>query len=625
MTAGGGSVRASNKGADVGGGMAYEGTALGVPAARMALSEYRKRAWTMVLGGACGGVFGVVTGLTGITWTPLWWAIGCAMVGGMLLFRATRIRTLLERHPWRERRVVHVGGGRLRPVVVVEAGERGEVWPLAVELPFQQQVDLREHSSVVWTAGDPRFGVVVSPPGGDRFRLASPARGRRLRGVAAVPEVRASAGRLLTDARPAVRRPKVFRWVLLLGAACFLYAAVGSENSGDAEVGLTVLDRGPGGNCVVRFDDPFTGEEREESYHCDEGGDADLRNFETGRVVSRWPGRAVLYNEKYQEPPSGDDLFDVVGNTGLGLVPLAVVGAVAGRLLHLRRWRRAMEMAGNEPSAPATAETATAETATGKTATEGEGTEGAGAAPTSVGRAQAGRPSAPARVPALNHAGAVARAERFAPRPEPAIWERDWRTAPWWRVRGLRLIVGEGELYAWLFGQLGALLAVVCLAVFLHHTPSWAPALMVLGALAVAWSGRDLYRRLPAIRALRDAAATPGPRRRRYVLLPTTPRVNGEAQRLLLVVFPEEGGDEALPEGLLEVQAPGTKRHPWAGLPAPAGTVELHGPPAGGGQEAPVVPVIGGLVLWPVGRYEEIGPDGRDRRGLLADVEVARA
>jgi hypothetical protein len=31
-----------------------------------------------------------------------------------------------------------------------------------------------------------------------------------------------------------------------------------------------------------------------------------------------------------------------------------------------------------------------------------------------------------------------------------------------------------------------------------------------------------------------------------------------------------------------------------------------------------VVPVVGDLVLWPVGVFEEVGPDGLDGRGLLA-------
>lgn len=561
--------------------MEQESRALETPAARAALNAVRKQGWNTVLSGAVAAFVGLVTAAADVTWMPLALALAWVGTGGMLLHRAARVETLLEHHPWRARRVVRVEGGRLGPTVVLDVEERGELWPLVVALPVGQQVDVRGHQ-VLWTAGDPRFGVVLSPPGGNQFRLAFPARGRRLRRVASAPEVRALPGRSLADVRPVVRRRKVFRWVLLLGAGCFLFAAVGSgagrENSGDVEVGLTVLDRSRDGSCVVRFDDPFTGEEREEPYHCDEGGDAALRNYETGRVAARWPGRAVLYNEKYQDaPPStAPDVFDTVGYASLVLVPLSFVGAAAGRTFHLRRWRRAVEASGS-----------------GHAALRG------GAGP-------------------LDHAGAVARAERLAPKGGPAVPDGDLRTAPWWRVRGLRLIVGEGELFGRLFAQLGALTLGLCLTVLFPAPPEASPVLLGLLALSAAWSGWSVYRRLPAVRALRDAASAPGPRRRRYVLLPATPRPRVEAQRLLLVVFPEDGGDDALPEGLLEVQAPGTKRRPWAGLPASAGTVELHGPRGGDGKDAPVVPVIGDLVLWPVGRYEETGQDGLDRRGLLA-------
>ncbi|MFE5208452.1 hypothetical protein [Streptomyces sp. NPDC056600] len=563
--------------------------------------------------GAC--LVGVVLGLLDVTWTPVAMGLGLLLVGGTYFHRAARMGVLLAHHPWHERRVVRVEGARLRPTVVLDVEERGELWPLVVGLPWGQQVDVRGQQ-VLWAAGDPRFGVVVSPPGGNQFRLALPARGRRLRRVAAVPEVRVLPGRLLTDVRPAVRRRRVFRWVLLLGVGCFLLAVIGSRTD-DAEVGLTVLDRGPGGHCVVRFDDPFTGEEREESYHCDEGGDAALRNFETGQVVHRWPGPAVLYNDHYQErpgPPPLSDVADGLGHASLGLMPLALVGAVAGRVFHLRRWRRAVEVTGHRPSAP---EPDLVKPDMVRASAPGTAPAEKAAAGKADGRASAGHSLSPAQRLSLDHAGVVARAERLMPHAEPAIPERDWRTSPWWRVRGLRLSAGEGELFGWLSVQLGALLLLLCLLVLLPTAPAWSrsPVLLGLLALSAAWSGWTLYRRLPAVRALRAVAAAPRPRRRRYVLLPMAPRPRAEAQRLLLVVFPEDGGDEARAEGLLEVQAPGTKRHPWAGLPAPTGTVELHGP---AGEAAPVVPVIGDLVLWPVGVFEEVGRDGLDRRGLLA-------
>ncbi|WP_448321363.1 hypothetical protein [Streptomyces sp. CO7] len=591
--------------------MKHETAAWESAATRVAWGEYRERGLRFLIGGAIVTPVGVVMALKDLPWSVFGVGTSLLLIGCMYFHRSARIRTLLEHHPWRERRVVRVGGGRFRPVVVLAADEGDvddtgdEVWALTADLPMGQQVHLRDHP-VLWTAGDPRFGVVLSPPGVDQFRTALPVRGRRLRRVASAPEVRALPGGPPADVRPTVRRRKVFRWVLLLGVGCFLLTVLGS-GTGDAEVGLTVLDRGPGGHCAVRFDDPFTGEERVEPYHCDEGGDAELRNFETGQAVYWWPGRAVLYNEHYQERPAPPPLTAVIAGVGyasLVLVPLAFVGAVAGRLLHLRRWRRAVENSGHLAPAPALVET----TRTGTAVPETTGR-------TSAGRALAGRTTARSLAIPLDHAGAAARAGRLAPKAEPAIPDGDPRTAPWWRVRGLRLIAGEGELFTWLIGQLGGLSLGFGMLVLLPGPPASAPVLLGLLALSAAWSGWTLYRRLPALRALRVAASAPGPRRRRYVLLPMAPRPRAEAQRLLLVVFPEQGGDDALAEGLLEVQAPGTKRHPWAGLPAPTGTVELHGPV---GESAPVVPVVGDLVLWPVGGYEETGPGGLDRRGLLA-------
>ncbi|MER5477316.1 hypothetical protein ABT026_10065 [Streptomyces sp. NPDC002734] len=222
---------------------------------------------------------------------------------------------------------------------------------------------------------------------------------------------------------------------------------------------------------------------------------------------------------------------------------------------------------------------------------------------------------------ALTYARLAAVAERRAGGPAGVVVrEADLRQAPWWRVRGLRRLSGVSDVCLGFGAMTPSLSGVVGL---LDGTEVVRGCFtLLLWVVGVALAVRHVRGRAPHLRRVLTAAAAAAVERR-YVLLADCPGRERRAWTVTLVVYPASGGEDDLPEGVLEVYAPGLGSRPLAGLPAPTGTVELRGWPAASDEGAVVVPSIGGTVLWPVGRYQEAGPDGWDRGGLLDGVAAS--
>ncbi|MEV0577540.1 hypothetical protein [Streptomyces sp. NPDC050392] len=68
----------------------------------------------------------------------------------------------------------------------------------------------------------------------------------------------------------------------------------------------------------------------------------------------------------------------------------------------------------------------------------------------------------------------------------------------------------------------------------------------------------------------------------------------------------------------MPLRAPGPLKDPWAGLPAPTGTVELRGRFDDG--RSPAVAWIDGHAYWPQSAWEDIGPDEHRELGTRFDV-----
>ncbi|MET9349602.1 hypothetical protein [Streptomyces termitum] len=199
----------------------------------------------------------------------------------------------------------------------------------------------------------------------------------------------------------------------------------------------------------------------------------------------------------------------------------------------------------------------------------------------------------------------------------PSAPEPDVRTAPWWRVRGLRRLAG---LHRVGFGLIGtaAYGVLVGMDVFWPDPEAEVPGRpsvwsLLLLAAAVAWvlwsCVQVVVRGLPVVRLLVRAALAPVPDERRYALVPA-PVGNG----LFLVVFPAHGGPDDRPDGVLPLMPP---ERPVAAT----GTVELRGwlDRAGDGGDPVVVARYDGRPLWPAGPYLEAGSrDGAELLGELA-------
>ncbi|MFF1460623.1 hypothetical protein [Streptomyces sp. NPDC058330] len=172
---------------------------------------------------------------------------------------------------------------------------------------------------------------------------------------------------------------------------------------------------------------------------------------------------------------------------------------------------------------------------------------------------------------------------------------------PWWRVGTLLRASGLlGVVY-----PLGYAAGVGIVSAVRPGTLSWFfPALAVVFAVIGTFDlVRALREGVPRARNLARNAAAPCSGPRRYVLLEEH---SGAGSVPLLLLFPDDpdGEDDgAPPRALLRLLAPGRHKDPWAGCPAPVGTVELHARP---GDPSPAVPRIGGRVYWPADAVEAL-------------------
>ncbi|MEU4503054.1 hypothetical protein [Streptomyces sp. NPDC024089] len=203
-------------------------------------------------------------------------------------------------------------------------------------------------------------------------------------------------------------------------------------------------------------------------------------------------------------------------------------------------------------------------------------------------------------------------------KPRPVGDVRAERAVTWWRVPLLRRISGIGRTS----GLLGytVVVAAVCAVMGADAAPGAPRALAVLtGIVGAYWAWRTFTSGIPSARRTARAATAPGPRTRRYALLfdvDDAGDVGDAAEGPLLVIFPAEGAG-ALPEGLARIVPPGPDKCPWAGLPAPAGTVELRGRPDG---ERVVVAWIEGRPYWPQDVYQDIDPSDPEALEAVAEL-----
>ncbi|MDV9191127.1 hypothetical protein R6L23_23490, partial [Streptomyces sp. SR27] len=372
------------------------------------------------------------------------------------------------------------------------------------------------------------------------------------------------------------RRWALWRWVLLAGAVALGLGIYGVEASDDdPRIDLTVLSKQADGHCTVSWEDPFDGGTRTGPYRCATDLDPVLEGRDTGFVVSYGPWKGDLYNADWEGAPA-NEVNEALGMSGLLLLPLGLVGGA------VRRWRRTRAVpvpyvspAGAPPVNPVN--------------------------PVKAGHAPAAEtPPSPTYAVLAAHAGRQAVPQTRTRRPEA-----DVREVAWWRVRGLRRGAGAHEtliLGATLVGM-GVLALVAPPGEQGVVVPVYVIGVITLGTLLRAGyllltSGRH------AARMLARAATAPVPVDRRYVLLHAP---YGDVP--VLVLFPAHGGADDLPEALLELLPPGTRKHPRAGLPSePTGRVELRGwlDRVDDGR-AVVVPWIEGRPLWPAEPYLEAG------------------
>ncbi|MER6094365.1 hypothetical protein ABT154_00560 [Streptomyces sp. NPDC001728] len=503
---------------------------------------------------------------------------------------APRIRHALGTGAWSAHAAVPVARTWHAATVVLSDPDSGEMWPLTVVTTRQRYERVRPGpDGVLWWCGDPRTGGVLSPPGGGELVWAKPVRGgaarRRIveravraglphravplspqRPVAAdgplqVPAGRpaaplASAGALAAQKARPRRRWGLWRWVLLAGAVALGLGIYGVEAADDdRQIDLTVLSKQADGHCTVSWEDPFGGGTRTGPYRCTKDLDPVLEGWDTGFVVSYGPWKGDLYNADWEGAPA-NKVNEAFGMSGLLLLPVGLVGGAVGR------WRRTRAVPVPYVSP-------------------------AGAPP--VNLVKAGHAPAAETPPSPTYAVLAAHAGRQAvPQTRTRRPEADVREVVWWRVRGLGRGAGVHETLI-----LGAALVVAVYAI----------GVITLGKLLRAGyllltSGRH------AARMLARAATAPVPVDRRYVLLHAP---YGDVP--VLVLFPAHGGADDLPEALLELLPPGTRKHPRAGLPSePTGRVELRGwlDRVDDGR-AVVVPWIEGRPLWPAEPYREAG------------------
>ncbi|MEV7670945.1 hypothetical protein [Streptomyces sp. NPDC088752] len=573
-----------------------------------ALDRYRERAGRTLAGSVVALVGGVVVGiLPGPAWTGdvVAWAVCLgvvfACVGAGALVTARRMRAVLAAGEWSAHAAVPVARRLHSPAVVLSSPATGALWPLTVvAVRWRQDAARPGPDGVLWWCGDPRTGGVLTRPHSGELFWAKPVRGggarRRVVGraeerglpTAVVPAgPRPAAGpqstagpQSATGPEPAAgpqstagpqsdsagtappakpRRPGRWRW-LVLASVLVLAPAVpwGLASVDDPQIDLTVLSEEPGGACVVRWKDPWDGREHTGPFRCDPDRDPLLAKWETAFVVSYGPWKGELYGWVGDEP-HGSPAQDVTAALATGGALGLLVGLVGGGVSLRRRGR------GGPVRVPAAA--------------------------TPVGTAPA---------PTYERLAALAGRQ-----PAPGVRgpEADVRSAPWWRVRGLRRISGLSEV----------LVTTGCCAfagglLLLPLEGFERVSLFGLGGVSLLllalWTFRFLTGGAGAARLLARAATAPVPVVRRYALL-HDPRDDAP----VLVLFPAHGGPEDLPEAVLPLVPPGPQKKPRLGLPpSPTGTAELRGwlDRTDDGQPV-VVAWIDDRPLWPAGPYRETG------------------
>ncbi|MEW2486763.1 hypothetical protein [Streptomyces sp. NPDC048411] len=187
--------------------------------------------------------------------------------------------------------------------------------------------------------------------------------------------------------------------------------------------------------------------------------------------------------------------------------------------------------------------------------------------------------------------------------------EADIRVVPWWRVRSLLEI---SQLWPTVLNAAFAIGMTVAWWLLGRDPVISMPLIFAaLSAFNALRFGHRMLDGIPAVKALALAARAPVPVPKRYVLLP------GPDDGFVLVLFPARGGPDDAPEAFMEVNPPGTPKHPTHGMPPPAGAAELHGWQDSGPT---VVPWIEGRPLWPRHQYETVNlnnPQDRDHLAAL--------
>ncbi|MFE7400614.1 hypothetical protein [Streptomyces sp. NPDC057557] len=614
--------------------------ALDLPETAEALERYQVSVRRWFGGGAAGVCSAVIIAVFagGGSLLPTLGGFGGALLlGGVVVrSRARRMRRVLSSGPWVAHTSVTLQSGTSGAVVVLSGPGPGELLALT---PFTTQWRLHllnGPAGVLWWCGDARTGGVLAPPGVTELIWARPVRSRRARSIAARPQVvslqarplprrpqitvHGTSGESADSAAPAMesgvrtRRPwwrGIFRWVLVVGCLLVALATGWSEASDhDPRVDLTVIGERSDGRCVVRWTDPFDGRKRTGPFHCAPYRGS-VEGYESGFVVSYPPFKGDLYDSELRGT-SAFAAMDIVGVGGLALVAAGVVGG-AGRFVVRTRRRRAERVPRHPlPDRPSAA---------------------------------AGHDGRPHREPSAGtyvaYAAVAERQSRLRGpdpvRPQAVGSVRVGQEVRWWRVSALRRIAGVGAP-VFSLSYSGAI-AVLSWVPDSDEVPVMMQGFAVLSAvfgLLTAWQA--IGSGVPTARRLARAVVAPEPRIRRYALLYAG---SGAADGPLLVLFPAEDvgegtveasgekqtagageipgvvDDDPPPEGLLRLLPPGPDKCPWAGLPAPTGTVELRGWLDG---KPLVVAWIEGRPYWPADLYRNVDPSDPDALESLADM-----
>ncbi|MFE3947290.1 hypothetical protein ACFXPV_36350 [Streptomyces sp. NPDC059118] len=627
--------------------------ALDLPGTANALERYQASAGYWAGAGAAGSVVWLLLAVYvgGVFLTVLPGVVGAGaaalLTGGVMRLRSRRMRRVLGTRRWEARASATLPRGMRGAAVVLGGPGAGELLPLRPHTTQSRFPLLAGPAGVLWWCGDARTGGVLAPPGGRELIWARPVRGRRARSVVALPQVGGLrtrpapqqpqrpvddvAGPARTAAAPVMaarrRRPwwrGTFRWAVVVG--CLLMAlatswSVAFEN--DPQVDLTVTGESDDGRCLVRWTDPFDGRTRTGPFHCQQLGgtrDATLDGWETGFVVSYGPFKGDLYDSELRGT-SAVTLTDIVGLGGLGLTAIGVIGGVT-RLVRSARRRREERDAWSYASAGMAGAGTGSSAGSGVGPSSGADTGGPGTGPDTGGPGTG--PGEPfgvevTRASSVTYAALATTAELQARLRGPATAKprgtggvRAGQPVTWWRVPMLRWFTGIARASC-LLGYT-AVIAVLCWVRGADTVPGASRASAVLtGIMGAYFAWRACVTRIPLARRTARAANAPAPRTRRYALLFD---VIDAAEGPLLVLFPAEGS-EALPEGVLRLIPPGPDKCPWAGLPAPTGTVELRGWLDG----APVVVAwIEGRPYWPLDVYQGVDPSDPEALEALAEL-----